>query len=149
MLKYLGAANGSSRSLNTEVLRCVIYHNPQRPSATAFSCRYCFALGCFAAPNTAPAQPPRFPNAHEEPPAGWTGPVFELSQDYPTTLPAPEPRPWEEFDYKSQPNEYINAVLQYVYEGNIAVDWRIAGQHRPQMVPCAVDAPQQRPKWKR
>ena len=28
-----------------------------------------------------------FPDAHNPPPAGWTGPVFKLSQSYPSTLP--------------------------------------------------------------
>ena len=32
-----------------------------------------------------------FPDAHDPPPAGWTGPVFKLSQNYPATLPALEP----------------------------------------------------------
>jgi len=32
-----------------------------------------------------------FKNAHDDPPPGWTGPVFKLSQNYPKTLPASKP----------------------------------------------------------
>jgi hypothetical protein len=66
-----------------------------------------------------------FPDAHNPPPTGWTGPVFKLSQDYPTSLPPPEPpssRPWTQFDFKnpSQAQQYIQAVLAYCLEGNTA-----------------------------
>src|SRR5437762_2072354 len=64
-----------------------------------------------------------FPDAHEGPPTGWTGPVFKLSQDYPTTLPSAETLPWKLIDYKTNPADYLMAVLQYCYEGNIEVDW--------------------------
>src|SRR5678816_4614857 len=32
-----------------------------------------------------------FPDAHNTPPTGWSGPVFTLSQAYPSTLPPLEP----------------------------------------------------------
>lgn len=66
-----------------------------------------------------------FPDAHESPPAGWTGHVFKLSQQYPTTKPTTEPRPWKSIDYKTDPAAYLNAVLQYCYEGNIEADWDV------------------------
>ncbi len=44
----------------------------------------------------------QFPDAHELPPSGWAGPVFELSQDYPTVLPSPEDYPWNDIDYSLQ-----------------------------------------------
>ncbi|WP_146456251.1 hypothetical protein [Rubripirellula tenax] len=59
------------------------------------------------------------------PPEGWTGPVFELSQDYPTSLPSPEEYPWNDIDFKTEPGDYLDAVLGYVVAGNTAVDWRI------------------------
>ena len=64
-----------------------------------------------------------FPDAHDKPPAGWTGPVFKLSQDYPTTLPALEPPTalrWMQFDFKNpaQAAPYLQAVLDYCLEGN-------------------------------
>jgi hypothetical protein len=72
-------------------------------------------------PSTALAQ---FPDAHESPTPGWTGPVFRLSQDYPATKPTAQPKPWKSIDFRTSPEAYLNAVLQYAYDGNIAVDWR-------------------------
>jgi hypothetical protein len=71
-----------------------------------------------------PPPPPRaamfaFPNARDNPPANWTGPVFRLSQNYPTTMPSPEQYPWKQIDFKTQPMEYARAVLAYCLEGNI------------------------------
>ena len=57
-------------------------------------------------------------------PLGWTGPVFQLRKDYPTTLPI-DPKPWKAFDFKTQPNEYLQALLSYAREGNEAVDWQV------------------------
>ncbi|CAN7709836.1 MULTISPECIES: hypothetical protein [unclassified Variovorax] len=71
---------------------------------------------------TASAQ---FPDARDTPPAGWAGPVFKLKQDYPQTLPAVGSRPWMSFDFRTQPNEYIKAVLDYALEGNKQVDFNI------------------------
>lgn len=66
-----------------------------------------------------------FPNAHGLPPLGWTGPVFKLSQDYPNKAPSPEQYPWSTINFKTDPERYIKAVLGYVYEGNIEVDWQL------------------------
>ena len=65
-----------------------------------------------------------FKNAHNDPPPGWTGPVFKLSQNYPKTLPALEPaskRPWRQFNFKdpAQSSKYIQAVLNYCLDGNL------------------------------
>lgn len=65
----------------------------------------------------------QFPDARDTPPAGWAGPVFKLKQDYPQTLPAVGSRPWMSFDFRTQPNEYIKAVLDYALEGNKQVDF--------------------------
>ena len=64
-----------------------------------------------------------FPDAHDSPPAGWTGPVFKLSQNYPATQPALEPiakRKWTQFDFRNpaQAPQYLQAVLEYCLEGN-------------------------------
>jgi hypothetical protein len=66
-----------------------------------------------------------FPDAHNPPPPGWTGPVFKLSQNYPTTLPTLEPlskRKWRQSDFKNpaQAPQYLKAVLDYCMEGNTA-----------------------------
>jgi hypothetical protein len=72
---------------------------------------------------TPSAGTPRFPDAHESPPSGWTGPVFRLSQDYPVSQPSPEAKPWKQYDFRSEPDKYMRAVLDYVCEGNVEVDW--------------------------
>jgi len=56
-------------------------------------------------------------------PSGWTGHVFQLSKDYPTTLPIERNKPWLKYDFKTQPKEYMNAVLQYFVEGNVEANW--------------------------
>jgi hypothetical protein len=65
----------------------------------------------------------QFPDAHDPPPAGWTGQVFHLRQDYPQTLPPVGVRPWTGISFKTQPNEYLKAVLGYALEGNKEVDF--------------------------
>lgn len=65
-----------------------------------------------------------FPDAHDLPPANWTGKVFKLSQAYPTTLPSKE-APWEAFDFRTQPEQYIRSVFAYAIQGNVEVDWEV------------------------
>jgi hypothetical protein len=79
-------------------------------------------LAAAALSSSASAQ---FIDAHEVPPAGYTGHVFHLSQTYPTTKPTGEAKPWKSIDYKTHAAEYLNAVLNYCYEGNIQVDWDV------------------------
>lgn len=57
-------------------------------------------------------------------PAGWNGPVFALSADYPKTMPQ-ETYPWEAIDFKAEPEKYIDTVMAYIQEGNVEVDWRV------------------------
>jgi len=75
-----------------------------------------------------------FKNAHDDPPPGWTGPVFKLSQNYPATRPALEPaskRPWTHFNFKTpaQSSKYIQAVLNYCLEGNTANNFADVSQN--------------------
>lgn len=63
-----------------------------------------------------PSYNPSFP-----PPANATR-IFELSQDYPSKIEN-ENYPWLKFDFRSNPNEYIDAVYQYCLEGNVDVDF--------------------------
>ena len=55
-------------------------------------------------------------------PASWSGKRFALSKAYPSTVKN-EDQPWKKFDFKTQSLEYINAVKQYVLEGNLECDW--------------------------
>ena len=66
-----------------------------------------------------------FPSSNDPIPTGWTGPVFKLRQDYPATKPAAGPKPWKSFSFKTQPVEYLQSVLSYCEEGNVAVDWQL------------------------
>lgn len=65
----------------------------------------------------------RFPDAQQTPPEDWKGPVFRLSQDYPSQAPPREALPWAGLDFRTQPQEYAEALLAYAQEGNLEVDW--------------------------
>lgn len=66
-----------------------------------------------------------FRDSVNEPPPGYSGPVFKLSDDYPERLPAAE-APWLKVKVDFSSNEkpvwkdyapYLDAILQYVVEG--------------------------------
>lgn len=78
-------------------------------------------LGLATAPALLQGQP--FPDAHEQPTAGWCGPVFKLSQSYPATRPQALPLPWAGIRFDVEPERYMRAVLDYAFEGNDEVDW--------------------------
>lgn len=63
-------------------------------------------------------KPSRFPV-----PAGYS-PGFQLSSDFPTTVPA-DTNPWESIDFTQDPESYLAAVLSYVLEGNTDIEWRV------------------------
>ncbi len=75
---------------------------------------------------SSPALAQPFPDYREnDKPASWTGRVFKLSQDYPVTRPAAETLAWKTktIDFRTQPAAYLQAVLNYCYQGNIESDW--------------------------
>ena len=53
-------------------------------------------------------------------------PCFKINNNYPQTLPISESYPWLQFDFQTQPEEYMQAVFDYVIEGNIENDWNVA-----------------------
>jgi hypothetical protein len=63
-----------------------------------------------------------FPDTAIPLPAGWNGPVFHLSQNYPQQVSA-DSYPWLQFDPTHDPDKYMFAVLQYCLDGNVQVDW--------------------------
>ncbi|HKQ98454.1 MAG TPA: hypothetical protein VJV75_11300 [Candidatus Polarisedimenticolia bacterium] len=69
---------------------------------------------------TADAAHAAFRDAHDNPPTGWTGKVFKLSQSYPATLPSAGTHPWTAFDFKkpAEAPKYMKAVLDYCLAGN-------------------------------
>lgn len=86
------------------------------------------AVGTSTTPATATttvadAPPQRFPDARPVAPA-YSGPRFSLSQDYPARQPELGPTPWTAFDFRTQSEKYLDAVLDYAVEGNAEVDFR-------------------------
>lgn len=68
------------------------------------------------------------PDGSNSPPAGWTGPVFRLSQAFPAKSVTPDARPWRKFNPFTAENAeqrskqalgYIGAVYDYILEGNV------------------------------
>ena len=62
-------------------------------------------------------------------PAGYTGRVFKLSQDFPNQLPPMENYPWLKIRFKDggpvNPRAYLQALLDYGLEGNVEVDFYV------------------------
>lgn len=88
----------------------------------------------FAVPNSLSlwAQPVpmvQFPDAAMPPVPGWSGPVFRLSQEYPTTPAPAEAYPWLNHDFRTEWEAYLRSVLAYCMDGNAEVDW--AGDRNP------------------
>jgi hypothetical protein len=83
----------------------------------------------FVAAIAAPAHAGTFPDSHDQVPSSWRGNVFRLSQQFPASDPSkamPAPiYPWQAFDFRTQPAQYIKAVYDYVQEGNREVDWAV------------------------
>ena len=57
-------------------------------------------------------------------------PGFQINLNFPKSLAEaqqldPGPFPWETLDFRKEPEQYMQAVLAYVVEGNIEADWRI------------------------
>src|SRR5262245_27227826 len=61
----------------------------------------------------------RFPSWSEEhkPPEDFPNP-FKLSQDYPDQPPAEQEYPWDDYNFRSEPEKYMSAVLKYALIGN-------------------------------
>jgi hypothetical protein len=64
------------------------------------------------------------------PPASYKGPTFKLSQSYPESLPPLDDEPWAQVDAaamlagdKPAAAAYLQAMRDYAFQGNIAVDW--------------------------
>jgi hypothetical protein len=81
-----------------------------------------------------------YSNSFDAVPPGYKGPIFQLSREYPVSLPTEQDFPWLQFDFKSQALEYIQSLLKYILEGNIDVDWILQDNpkrtwyHAPSMV---------------
>ena len=83
--------------------------------------RFLFSLAFISTVCIATAQ--KFPDASELPPAGYSGKVFKLSQDFPTSIVLDKEQPWLTIDFKKEPLRYVEEVYKYILEGNIECDW--------------------------
>ncbi len=68
-----------------------------------------------------------FRNYGIKPPASeYTGPLFSLSQDYPTHKPAASELPsFFKINFRKEWRKYMMRVREYCLEGNAAVEWRV------------------------
>lgn len=60
----------------------------------------------------------------EKAPPSHSGHIFQPSYGFPSTLPT-EPRPWEAISFQQKPNEYLDAVMAYVLEGQDTAHWDV------------------------
>jgi hypothetical protein len=88
--------------------------------ALTFAVAYLRSTPWLPAPS-AQAANARFPsyNSAFGPPRGYKGPVFELSQDYPKELPHDDDLPWKKYNFQTQARDYLLAMQEYAYAGNI------------------------------
>jgi len=66
-----------------------------------------------------------FPDYGYAPPSDWSDATFELSQQYPKTLPVVSDFSWQKIDFQKEPEKYLLAVINYCYEGNLQVDFKV------------------------
>src|SRR3569833_2487478 len=71
-----------------------------------------------------------FPDFGYQPPASYTGPLFQLSQNYPQHLPTAMPAFFKQLPAKFSDDfetwrPYVDAVKHYCLEGNVETDWDV------------------------
>lgn len=71
-----------------------------------------------------------FPDYGYQPPATYTGPLFQLSQGYPQKLPTDTPAFFSQLPAKLSNDfetwrPYVDAVKHYCLEGNVETDWDV------------------------
>lgn len=65
-----------------------------------------------------------WPKYSVDPPKEWQGTVFEPSHNFPKELVV-EKKPWYTVDFKTEPERYMNEVLQYCLAGNLEADFNV------------------------
>ncbi|KAI8510695.1 hypothetical protein Bbelb_116110 [Branchiostoma belcheri] len=65
--------------------------------------------------------------AYNDAPVNYNQQLFEPNFNFPKTMPREDYRelPWMKIDYNERPEEYLNAVLDYCFEGNTECDFRV------------------------
>ncbi len=66
----------------------------------------------------------------ERPPRDWKGAVFVPNFAFPLGKRRQSSRPWEEFDFRKNPREYLFELLEYVMEGQNHSTWRVGDNTR-------------------
>ncbi|MGP9819814.1 hypothetical protein ACTZWW_07345 [Salinarimonas sp. NSM] len=64
-----------------------------------------------------------FPVTQDPVPPDWSGPVFDPSFDFPAQAPADTTRPWDRISFREQPEAFLQAVLDYAYDGMDRETW--------------------------
>jgi hypothetical protein len=95
--------------------------------AVLFAVAGCSPAAPPAPPAPAPVDKTPFPDfGHMPAPSAYSGPVFELSQDYPGTPPPASALPaFMTMDFQKDWKTYMLAVRSYCLEGNAENDWRV------------------------
>ncbi|NJA06971.1 hypothetical protein HC024_14755 [Methylococcaceae bacterium WWC4] len=65
-----------------------------------------------------------YPDYSDQVPDGYTGKKFHLSQNYPQALPTLD-RPWEKIDFMTNPDQYLESIKRYIYEGMREANWEV------------------------
>lgn len=61
--------------------------------------------------------------SYNPPPPHWTEPVFKPRLDFSTARPNVKDLPWEKIDFKTEPEKYLRAALEYCFDGNLEHDF--------------------------
>ena len=52
-------------------------------------------------------------------PTNWKEPSFKPRLNYPAQCPQRSGMPWENIDFKKEPEKYMQAILEYCLDGNV------------------------------
>ena len=61
--------------------------------------------------------------SYNPPPPDWKGPTFKPNLEFPTAIPPAEEYPWDKIDFEKDPEKYIQAVVEYCFDGNLENDF--------------------------
>lgn len=69
-----------------------------------------------------------FPDYQDKVSSQYKGQLFQLNDHYPKTFPS-TPKPWENWNFKKDPINYLEKIKAYIFAGMQQADWR-PGQNR-------------------
>ncbi|WP_035628801.1 hypothetical protein, partial [Hydrogenovibrio marinus] len=69
-----------------------------------------------------------FPDYQDKVTGKYHGQLFKLNDHYPKAFPT-TPRPWENWNFKKDPVDYLEKIKAYIFAGMQQADWR-PGQNR-------------------